>query len=166
MYFLYRYKDKTAYYDSSGLYGERKKEVNRKKTIWILIVVLILDVIGIVFFFQMHRRTYSLDLPQAETLGNVVISTDTTKEEITDREKIKDLIYVLEGNGRTTKRESINDFPVNAETPIKIEFCFARGGSSVLYAYTQENRYYIEQPYNGIYQISGDEYNSVAKYVL
>ena len=82
MYFLYRYKDKTAYYDSSGLYGERKKEVNRKKTIWILIVVLILDVIGIVFFFQMHRRTYSLDLPQAETLGNVVISTDTTKEEI------------------------------------------------------------------------------------
>ncbi len=140
--------------------------MNRKKTIWILIVVLILDVIGIVFFFQMHRRTYSLDLPQAETLGNVVISTDTTKEEITDREKIKDLIYVLEGNGRTTRRESINDFPVNAETPIKIEFCFARGGSSVLYAYTQENRYYIEQPYNGIYQISGDEYNSAAKYVL
>ena len=81
-------------------------------------------------------------------------------------DQIKDLIYVLEGNGRTTKRESINDFPVNAETPIKIEFCFARGGSSVLYAYAQENRYYIEQPYNGIYQISGDEYNSVAKYVL
>ena len=61
--------------------------------------------------------------------GNVVISTDTTKEEITDREKIKDLIYVLEGNGRTTRRESINDFPVNAETPIKIEFCFARAAA-------------------------------------
>lgn len=140
--------------------------MNRKKTIWILTVVLILAVIGIVFFFLMHRRTYSLDLPQAEILENVVISTDTTKAEITDREKIKDLIYVLEGDVRTTRRESINDFPANAETPIKIEFCFAWGGSSVLYAYTQENQYYIEQPYNGIYQISGDEYNSVAKYVL
>ena len=139
--------------------------MNRKKNIWILIVVLILAVIGIVFFFLMHRRTYSLDLPQAETLGNVVISTDTTKEEITDREKIKDLIYVLEGNGRTTRRESINDFPVNAETPIKIEFCFARGGSSVLYAYTQENRYFIEQPYNGIYDFSVEEYNELTKYI-
>lgn len=60
----------------------------------------------------------------------------------------------------------MNDFPVNAENPIKIEFCQVRGGSSVLYIYVRNNRYYIEQPYNGIYQISGDEYNSVAKYVL
>ena len=29
----------------------------------------------------------------------------------------------------------------------------------------KNNSYYIEQPYNGIYQISGDEYNSIEKLV-
>ena len=140
--------------------------MNRKKAIWIIAVVLLLAVTGIAGFFLRYRRTYTLELPQAETLESMVIGTDTTQEEITDMEKIRDLIYVLKDNGRTTKRESMNDFPVNAETPIKIEFCQVRGGSSVLYIYVQNNRYYIEQPYNGIYQISGEEYNSVAKYVL
>ena len=31
--------------------------------------------------------------------------------------------------------------------------------------YKKNNSYYIEQPYNGIYQISGDEYNSIEKLV-
>ena len=38
-------------------------------------------------------------------------------------------------------------------------------GVSTISVYKKNNSYYIEQPYNGIYQISGDEYNSIEKLV-
>ena len=37
--------------------------------------------------------------------------------------------------------------------------------SSTAYPALEAMSYYIEQPYNGIYQISGDEYNSIEKLV-
>lgn len=52
------------------------------------------------------------------------------------------------------------------EDPIKLEFYFENTGTSVIYMYIKDDRYYIEQPYNGIYQITYDEYNSIAKYVI
>ena len=62
------------------------------------------------------------------------------------------------------KEESIQDYPVNAENIIKIEFDFKEGGQSLLYVYKKSEKMYIEVPYNGIYRINGDEYNSMEKY--
>ena len=140
--------------------------MDRQKSIRIIAIIIFLTVIAMVFFLLMNKETYSLNLPKTEEVTRIMISTDTVKKEVTSIEEIKDIIYVLEGNERTTKKESINDSPVNAETPIKIEFHFQQSGGSILYIYTQRNQYYLEQPYNGIYPISGDEYNSIAKYVL
>lgn len=138
----------------------------QKKAAWIAVTILILMMTVMGFFFLINRREYTLELPKAEDLKSIAIAADAMNADVTNVEEIKDIIYVIGDGGRTTKRESLNDSPANAEIPIKIEFCFAKGGSSLLYIYTQDNRYYIEQPYNGIYQISGDEYNSIAKYVL
>ena len=140
--------------------------MDRQKSIRIIAIIIFLTVIAMVFFLLMNKETYSLNLPKTEEVTRIMISTDTVKKEVTSIEEIKDIIYVLEGNERTTKKESINDSPVNAETPIKIEFHFQQSGGSILYIYTRRNQYYLEQPYNGIYRISGDEYNSIAKYVL
>ena len=36
---------------------------------------------------------------------------------------------------------------------------------AVIYIYEDNSLYYLEQPYNGIYQMSGDEYNGIVKYL-
>ena len=82
-------------------------------------------------------------------------------------QEIEDIIYVLAGDRRTTKKESINDYPFGIEEPIKVELKSGNKKDSiaVIYIYEDNSRYYLEQPYNGIYQISGDEYNGIAKYL-
>ena len=51
----------------------------------------------------------------------------------------------------------------NIEDELKVDFNFIEAGVSTIFVYKKNNSYYIEQPYNGIYQISGDEYNSIEK---
>ena len=80
-------------------------------------------------------------------------------------EEMKDILYVLNGTKRVTKNESIQDAPVNIDGEIKVDFHFIEAGVSTIFVYKKNNSYYIEQPYNGIYQISGDEYNSIEKLV-
>ena len=112
------------------------------------------------------KKEYTLTLPKEENIESVFFEKDNNKKEVKDTEEIKDIIYVLSGSGkgRTTKEESIQDYPVNAENIIKIEFDFKEGGQSLLYVYKKCEKMYIEVPYNGIYRISGDEYNSMEKY--
>lgn len=112
------------------------------------------------------KKEYTLTLPKEENIESVFFEKDNNRKEVKDTEEIKDIIYVLSGSGkgRTTKEESIQDYPVNAENIIKIEFDFKEGGQSLLYVYKKSEKMYIEVPYNGIYRISGDEYNSMEKY--
>ena len=78
---------------------------------------------------------------------------------------MKDILYVLNGTKRITKNESIQDAPVNVENEIKVDFYLLDKETSTLFVYIKNDKYYIEQPYNGIYQMSGDEYNSIEKYI-
>ena len=137
-----------------------KKKV--KIALLVLFIALFMVMIGI-----MYPRNYALTIPQAETLKSIFLESQEQQEEITDITKIHDIIYVLSnsGKGRNTKKESISDSPVNANTVIKIAFQFAEGGTSIIFVYQKDNHYYIEQPYNGIYRISEDEYHSIETYV-
>lgn len=55
--------------------------------------------------------------------------------------------------------------PVNVENEIKINFKITNNEIKTIYVYKRKNKHYIEQPYNGIYEISEDEYNSIEKYI-
>ena len=89
------------------------------------------------------------------------------QKKITDLQEIEDIIYVLDGDGRTTQKESINDYPVGIKEPIKVELKSdnKKDSIAVIYIYEDNSLYYLEQPYNGIYQMSGDEYNGIVKYL-
>ena len=116
------------------------------------IIVLVVLVIGIFYHFR-DRRTYTLNLPQLEKLESISLNQNEKDISINGREEMKDILYVLNGTKRVTKNESIQDFH------------FIEAGVSTIFVYKKNNSYYIEQPYNGIYQISGDEYNSIEKLV-
>lgn len=112
------------------------------------------------------KKEYTLTLPKEENIESVFFEKDNNKKEVKDTEEIKDIIYVLSGSGkgRTTNEESVQDYPVNAEDIIKIEFNLKDEKQSTLFVYKKNGKMYIETPYNGIYRINGDEYNSMEKY--
>ena len=137
--------------------------MQRKFFIILIIILLMLMILGIFYYF-MNRRTYNLNLPQLEKLESISLEQDTNKKVINDNEKMKDIINILNERERTSKEESIQDSPVNTSNKVKIDFNFKETGASTLFVYERNNKYYIEQPYNGIYKISMDEYNSIEKY--
>ena len=138
---------------------------NRNVLFMILVIIVLgLLVAGVMYYFQ-DRITYSLNLPQLEKLKSISLEQNANGKVISGNEEMKDILYVLNGTKRITKQESIQDAPVNIDNEIKVDFNFIEGGTSTIFVYKKYNNYYIEQPYNGIYQISGDEYNSIEKLV-
>ena len=106
------------------------------------------------------KKEYTLTLPKEENIESVFFEKDNNKKEVKDTEEIKDIIYVLSGSGkgRTTNEESVQDYPVNAEDIIKIEFNLKDEKQSTLFVYKKNGKMYIETPYNGIYRINGIRY--------
>ena len=139
-----------------------------KKIVFILVIeiLLVLISIGIAYHFR-DRRTYELDLPETESLTSIVLEQNAESKAISRFEEMDDILNVLNGVKRITQKDSIQDVPVNVENEIKIDF-ISEKRTSTIFVYKKAGKYYIEQPYNGIYQISTDEYNSiennVAKY--
>ena len=141
-----------------------KKEV--KIALVMLGIILLLGIVGGIFFY-LNQKNYELNLPQQEKLSSIIIKSNTNSTEVIDSEEINDIIYALSesGNGRTTKEESIQDYPVNSDNILQVDFIFKGSGASRLFVYMKNDNYYLEQPYNGIYRISGDEYNSIEKFI-
>ncbi len=113
-------------------------------------------------------RSYELHLPDFADLKSITLTQPGGEEvELVDA-RAEDVLFLLKGNGRTTNTESIQDAPVNVENWIKVDMNFWESGTSTLFVcHRPESRngeYFIEQPYNGIYEISGEEYNSIQKY--
>lgn len=139
-----------------------------KKEMIIFIIVLFLcigAVVGIYYYNKLNNRIYSLELPIAEEISNITLEKNTKYIDVNNSQEIKNIVEILEKTKRTTKKESIQDMPVNVENEIKINFKIINNETKTIFVYKKKNKYYIEQPYNGIYEISEDEYNSIEKYV-
>lgn len=141
----------------------------KRKRLWIVLLSILLSVGMLVIFvniiFGMGRRSYELHLPAKEKLVGISVEKKGMQAEITDDREMEELLFILGGSGRRTKLESVSDAPVNAGEMLEVDFHFAEKGTSTLFVYKKSGGYYMEQPYNGIYKISGEEYNAVEKYV-
>ena len=80
-----------------------------------------------------------------------------------DDPNITDTVIFSQDNN-DIRNDSLNSYYGRIDE-IKVDFHFIEAGVSTIFVYKKNNSYYIEQPYNGIYQISGDEYNSIEKLV-
>lgn len=68
---------------------------------------------------------------------------------MTESEKVEDIVKVING-AASTKEESVQDVP-DAEQYGKI-ILESKEDERTLYYYEREGKYYIEEPYVGIYQ--------------
>lgn len=72
---------------------------------------------------------------------------------VTESEKVEDIVKVI-NSAESTKEESVQDVP-NAKQYGKI-ILVSKEDERTLYYYEREGKYYIEEPYVGIYQCDQD----------
>ena len=120
---------------------------------------------GILYYNENKNYSYTLNLPLDDSVYSINMEQDDKVVMIEEQEKIKDIMFIISNVKGTTTSKSVQDSPVNAENVIKINIEYSEGNILTLFIYKKKNKYFIEQPYNGIYRISFDEYYLVEKYI-
>lgn len=104
-----------------------------------------------------HNVTWIV-LPDIATINSIEISNEAGTAEIDTQEEIEQFLEQL-GTAVKTSKQSVSDAPDVINT-IDIDMFFDNG-SSRCYIYRDGSHYYIEQPYVGIFRISGTVYQNV-----
>ena len=138
---------------------------NKKLIILIVIFVCTSVVLGILYYNETKKYSYTLNLPLDDSVYSINMEQEDKIVRIDEQEKIKDIMFVISRVKKTTTSKSVQDSPVNAEKLVKINIEYSEGNILTLFIYKKKNKYFIEQPYNGIYRISFDEYYSIEKYI-
>ncbi len=131
----------------------------------IILLVFVGAILGVLYFNKVYKSSYALNIPSEDNVYNISLEQNGKRIEVNEQDKIKDIIYIIGEVKRTTTNESIQDSPINVENEIKIDFEYEENKTSTVFVYKKNGKYFIEQPYNGIYRISSDEYNSIEKYI-
>ena len=131
----------------------------------IILLVCVGGVLGILYFNKINKSSYTLNIPSDDSVYSINLEQNGKRIEVSEQDKIKDIIYIISEVKRTTTNESIQDSPINVENEIKIDFEYEENKTSTVFVYKKNGKYFIEQPYNGIYRISPYEYNSIEKYI-
>lgn len=96
------------------------------------------------------KKADPITLPQIDEITSVDITVGENTVSHSDKNWISEIITGI-SSSEATKKESVQDVP-QAESYIKIDFRFETG-TSTIFAYEDSGKYYIEQPYQGIYKI-------------
>ena len=112
------------------------------------------------------NKEYAINLFELEEISSITIDTlaqyDNEKE-FKDEETIEEIYEVFAD--KKTSIESVNDIPVNPDILYFVKLKNNSGNYKSAYIYKKDNQYYIEQPYNGIYQVTEDEYTKIEKII-
>lgn len=112
------------------------------------------------------NKEYVINLFELKEISSITIDTLAqydNKKEFKDKESIEEIYEVFAD--KKTNVESVNDIPVNPDILYFVKFKNESGNYKSAYIYKKDNQYYIEQPYNGIYQITEDEYTKIEEAV-
>ena len=112
------------------------------------------------------NKEYVINLFELKEISSITIDTLAqydNKKEFKDKESIEEIYEVFAD--KKTNVESVNDIPVNPDILYFVKFKNDSGNYKSAYIYKKDNQYYIEQPYNGIYQVTEDEYTMIEKVV-
>ena len=102
------------------------------------------------------KKADPIALPQPDEITSIDITVGENTVSHADKTWISEIIANI-SSSEPTKKESVQDVP-QAESYIKIDFQFETG-TSTLFAYEDRGKYYVEQPYQGIYKIDSQLYS-------
>lgn len=96
------------------------------------------------------KKAAPITLPQADKITSIDITIGENTVSHSDKTWISEIIADI-SSSEPTKKESVQDVP-QAESYIKIDFRHETG-TITIFAYEDRGKYYLEQPYQGIYKI-------------
>ena len=112
------------------------------------------------------KKEYTINIPNIDDITKVVINTMSQYDnviEITDKEDIKNIYNVF--YNRTTTKESISKNPDNPDKLFDIIFIDNENNNIGIYIYTKDDKCYLEQTNNGIYETSLNDFNTIKGYI-
>ena len=101
------------------------------------------------------RKAEPMTLPETGEIVSVDVTAGDQTVQHTDEAWISEMVTALSG-AEPTGRESVQDVP-QAEELVRLDLRLG-SGASTLFAYQEDEHFYVEQPYQGIYQITGEQY--------
>ena len=99
------------------------------------------------------KKAAPITLPQADKITSIDITIAENTVSHSDKTWISEIIADI-SSSEPTKKESVQDVP-QAESYIRIDFRHETGTETeiiTIFAYEDRGKYYLEQPYRGIYK--------------
>ncbi len=103
-----------------------------------------------------------LELPDKDKNYIIQIEHGDFYKLCTEPEEINEVLDIF-ADAKNTNTESINDFPHNVSDLITINLIMDER-TDTYYVYKQKSKYYIERPYNGIWELESQKYNTLKNY--
>lgn len=111
-------------------------------------------------------KEYTINIPKLNDITKITINTMSQYDniiEITDKEDIEKIYNIF--YNRTTTKESVSKNPENPDEIFDIVFIDNVNNDIVIYIYKKDDKYYLEQTNNGIYETSLNDFNTIKEYI-
>ncbi|WP_329385556.1 DUF5301 domain-containing protein [Anaerofustis butyriciformans] len=119
---------------------------------------LLICLICSLLFVGCSKTASPISLPKAGDIDNVNVSFEGKKIYHSDKSWINDVVSKM-GDAKPTRKESVQDVP-KVDNYIKVDFKVKKENFTV-FAYEEKGKYYIERPYQGIYEIDDNLYQKL-----
>lgn len=131
--------------------------------------IVLTGLIVIVILLRIRPNNEGPSIPKADdvkSLSLIKIANDRGVEKRTIKENndIENFLQLLE-NSKLTKKESVSDFP-NKDEFILVSIEMSEGGYIRNTIYEEDKKFYFEQAYVGIYELSYKDISSFLKSTL
>ena len=116
---------------------------------------VIICVVCILTLFACGKKANPIILPQSSDVVSVDVIDGENTVNCSDKTWIDEVISGL-SDSKPTNKQSVQDFP-QVDNYIKVELN-SQTEKTTVFVYKDKGKFYIEQPYNGIYIIDSDLY--------
>ena len=136
---------------------------NKNKIVSILIVLFVLCAFcGIIWYKLETRQVYIPDIPNSHNLSSISYELESGSETVMTEEEMDKILNGIYALNLNTKSVSVQDYPTDTENLVSIRLYYKEEDTvGNFYIYKRKDKYYFEEPYNGIYKISEEDYNYI-----
>lgn len=140
---------------------------NKNKLVCGLIVVFVIAaIVGLVWYKLETRQVYILDIPNSYNLSSISYELESGSVTVMTEEEMDKVLNGIYGLNLSTKSVSVQDYPTDVEQLVAIRFYYKEEDTvGNIYIYKKKDKYYLEEPYNGIYKITEENYNYIINLV-
>lgn len=140
---------------------------NKNKLVCSLIVVFVVAaIVGLIWYKLETRQVYILDIPNSYNLSSISYELESGSVTVMTEEEMDKVLNGIYDLNLSTKSVSVQDYPTDVEQLVAIRFYYKEEDTvGNIYIYKKKDKYYLEEPYNGIYKITEENYNYIINLV-